>query len=55
MDFKTVIDEWFNANIPSSPVSRDVDALNHLRQRLPDLAARLDAAAKAAAQKGDGE
>ena len=50
---KAIINEWFNANINSSPVSRDVDALNYLRERLPKLEAALVDAAPALAEKTD--
>ncbi len=33
---------WFNAHIANSPVSRSVEAVNHLRAVLPDLVSILE-------------
>lgn len=38
--------KWFNDHMPGSPVSRNVDAWNHLQAQLPKLITALDAVQK---------
>lgn len=41
-DFAATVKAWFAAHIASSPISRSVDAINHLNEKLPLLIAALE-------------
>jgi hypothetical protein len=46
---KDIVDAWFRERLGGGPVARDTPAYNQVRDALPDLIARLDAAQPAPA------
>lgn len=47
MSSRSIVDTWFRERLAGGPVARDTPAYNQVRDALPDLIARLDAASPA--------